>query len=569
MSWRRWGNPELDAGADLTVADLMAHDGYVPYEDVRYFYGPAGIYCLGLAFKLFGSSFTVAYVFGYLQTGAILGAFYALARRWVQPLAATLATAVLAAIGFSGTLFNFVLPHTNSATFGLLFVLLELLALARGRSLLAGLAAGVAVLTRPEFALVAAVALLAGAVGRWREGGWPAALREALVLFLPALAIAGTVLGGFALAVGADRLFFENLIPLDFTRVAGFRFQENWAPFTIESGVAMITRGALWILPVLALGLSLDGVRNGRGVQRIPALWPLGAVILGFAALDGLARLAGAFPGTRSVVEDEVLRLLIPMSWLPLAALAAGVWALIALRRDGAPPLGASWPADLALIAAGLALAVRAYNEFTTDIYATYYAAVPLLLATIGQERLADRWPAVRPALRGAFAVAAAALAAHAYVGLYRDNNTEVNTARGGYLASDSAAPALQKTLDLVRAQTQPPDLLLALPDDPGIHFMTDRRPALYEITFLPGTLDSKADEREAITRLGKGRPPVVVIGARRFDQYGLPTIGKDFNRDLMNFVRAHYVVEANFGDVDDPPRNSMPSEAFTVLGLD
>jgi Dolichyl-phosphate-mannose-protein mannosyltransferase len=569
MSWRRWGNPELDAGADLTVADLMAHDGYVPYEDVRYFYGPAGIYCLGLAFKLFGSSFTVAYVFGYLQTGAILGAFYALARRWVQPLAATLATAVLAAIGFSGTLFNFVLPHTNSATFGLLFVLLELLALARGRSLLAGLAAGVAALTRPEFALVAAVALLAGAVGRWREGGWPAALREALVLFLPALAIAGTVLGGFALAVGADRLFFENLIPLDFTRVAGFRFQENWAPFTIESGVAMITRGALWILPVLALGLSLDGVRNGRGVQRILALWPLGAVVLGLAALDGLARLAGAFPGTRSVVEDEVLRLLIPMSWLPLAALAAGVWALIALRRDGAPPLGASWPADLALIAAGLALAVRAYNEFTTDIYATYYAAVPLLLATIGQERLADRWPAARPALRGAFAVAAAALAAHAYVGLYRDNNTEVNTARGGYLASDSAAPALQKTLDLVRAQTQPPDLLLALPDDPGIHFMTDRRPALYEITFLPGTLDSKADEREAITRLGKGRPPVVVIGARRFDQYGLPTIGKDFNRDLMNFVRAHYVVEANFGDVDDPPRNSMPSEAFTVLGLD
>ena len=269
MSWRRWGNPELDAGADLTVADLIAHDGYLPYEDVRYFYGPAGIYSLALAFKLFGSSFTVAFVFGYLQAGAILGVFYALARRWVEPLTAALATAVLAAIGFSGTLFNFVLPHTNSATFGLLFVLVELLALARGRPLLAGLAAGGAALTRPEFAIVAAVTLLAAALGRWREAGWRAGLREALVLCLPALVVAGAVLGGFALAVGADRLFFENLIPLDFTRVAGFRFQQNWAPFTIESLVATLARGALWIVPVLALVISLEGVRARRGVRRV------------------------------------------------------------------------------------------------------------------------------------------------------------------------------------------------------------------------------------------------------------------------------------------------------------
>ena len=271
------------------------------------------------------------------------------------------------------------------------------LALARGRPLLAGLAAGGAALTRPEFAIVAAVTLLAAALGRWREAGWRAGLREALVLCLPALIVAGGVLGGFALAVGADRLFFENLIPLDFTRVAGFRFQQNWAPFTIESFVATLARGALWIVPVLALGISLEGVRARRGVRRVLALWPLVATALVFVAIDALSRLLGAFPGTRSVVEDEVVRLLIPMSWLPVAALAAGVWALVALCRNNSAPLGVSWPADLAVIAAGLALAVRAYNEFTTDIYATYYAAVPLLLAAIGLDRLAARRP-TRPA---------------------------------------------------------------------------------------------------------------------------------------------------------------------------
>ena len=569
MSWRRWGNPELDAGADLTVADLIADDGFVPYEDVRYFYGPLGIYSLALAFKLFGSSFTVAFVFGYLQTGAILGLFYALARRWTEPLTACLATAVLAAIGFSGTLFNFVLPHTNSATFGLMCVLAQLLALARGRPLLAGLAAGAAALTRPEFAIVAAVALVAAVAGRWRESGPRAAARETVVLFVPALVVASVVLGGFALAVGADRLFFENLIPLDFTRVAGFRFQENWAPFTVESLVATVARGALWIVPVLALALSLERASAARGWRRVLALWPLAATALAFALLDGMSRLTGAFPGTRSVIEDETIRLLIPMTWLPVAAFAAGVWGLVALARRDEPPLGGTWPADLALIAAAVALAVRAYNEFTTDIYATYYAALPLLVAAIGHERLARRRPGAEPALLGALAIAAIALSVHAYVGLYTDNNTEVTTARGSYLANDVAAPAVQRTVDVVRSRTLEDDPLLALPDDPGIHFMTDRRPALYEITFLPGTLDSVKDERAAIARLRHERPPLVVIGARRFDQYGLPTIGEDYNRELLEFIRSRYSVTATFGDVNHPPRGSMPSEAFTVLRLD
>jgi hypothetical protein len=110
----------------------------VPYEDVRYFYGPLGLYELAGAFRVFGTNFTVAFAFGLAQAAAIFGVFYVLARQWLRPAAAGLATAVLLAIGFSGTAFNFILPHTNSATMGLLFLLLELLAMARGRAWLAG-----------------------------------------------------------------------------------------------------------------------------------------------------------------------------------------------------------------------------------------------------------------------------------------------------------------------------------------------------------------------------------------------------------------------------------------------
>ena len=56
ISWRKWGTPEIDAGSELTTAAQAAR-GHLPYEEVRYFYGPLGIYSLAGMFKLFFSRF--------------------------------------------------------------------------------------------------------------------------------------------------------------------------------------------------------------------------------------------------------------------------------------------------------------------------------------------------------------------------------------------------------------------------------------------------------------------------------------------------------------------------------
>src|SRR5262249_5820420 len=205
LTWRKWGAPEIDAGAELTTADRVAR-GAVAYQDVRYFYGPLGLYGRAAAFKVFGASFTTAYAFGIAQTAGILGAFYALARQWLRPAGAGLATAVLLAIGFSGTAFNFILPHTNSATIGILCVLRMLLALARDRALLAGLAAGLVGLTRPEYVAVAAAAGAAYVIVMWRVTGRPRALAAAWRIALPAIAIPVVVLGWFAAKAGASNL---------------------------------------------------------------------------------------------------------------------------------------------------------------------------------------------------------------------------------------------------------------------------------------------------------------------------------------------------------------------------
>src|ERR1700710_14425 len=170
LSWRAWGVPSVDAGHELTVAAAIT-EGLQPYGDIRYFYGPVGVYSLAGAFALFGAGFTTAFAFGLVQAAAIVVAFYALARQLLSVVPALIATLIVAAIGFSGTPFNFVLPHTNSATFGLLFTLLMLLCLSRERLLAAGLTAGVVGLTRPELAALAAIALAGYLIGPWPQYG--------------------------------------------------------------------------------------------------------------------------------------------------------------------------------------------------------------------------------------------------------------------------------------------------------------------------------------------------------------------------------------------------------------
>jgi hypothetical protein len=567
LTWRRWGMPEIDAGAELTTADLIKH-GALAYRDVRYYYGPLGLYSLALSFKLFGTSFTTAYAFGLAQTAAILGAFYTLARHWLAPLVAGLSTMVLMAIGFSGTAFNFVLPHTNSATFGILCLLLALLALTRRRLWLAGATVGLVGLTRPEFLAVAAGALAAYVLAEWRFLGRAAAWRAAWRLALPAVAIPVVVLGWFATRAGLGTLVTENLWPVKFVSI-GAKTESSWMPFTAASLVGLALRGALYCGLLAALVASVESWRRRAGARRLLGLWPLLAALLATAALDGALRVTGLLAGQRGAIELEARHLMLGMSWLPALGLVAGAFAALRFVRRGSSPLGGAWAVDLALIVAAAGLGLRAYNAFTTEgSYAPYYAAPLVLLLGILHTRVAERRPQARLASLAALGLVAAGLAAYALGGLYVHDTTAVRTPRGTFLTDATAAPALQAAVRRVDALTRPGERILAAPLDGGLYFMSDRRPALYELSLLPGLLDSPAEEAAAIVRLAREHVTLAVIGARDFSAWGTPTFGVSYDPLLGAYLRSSAVATSVLGTLSDPVAGTYPSKGFTILSL-
>jgi hypothetical protein len=566
ISWRKWGTPEIDAGAELTTAAQALH-GHLPYEDVRYFYGPLGVYALTGVFALFGATLSSAYALGLAMTVAISGAFYALARQLLRPLAAALSTAVLIAIGFSGTQFNFVLPNTNSVTFGLLLLLLELLALFRGRPLAAGFAIGLACLTRVEFAAAAVLAAIAWLVGTWRESGRREAGRQLLWMVGPAAAIPLAVLGTLSARVGANRLLWQNLVPIDFLRAAGFNAYREWTPFDTASVVSSLARGILYVALLAGLVGTTVKLRAAHGLDRLRALWPLGAVLLAVIFFAAAWKAAGLFDGARAAVQEETTQLLLGMSWLPILSLsAAAIAAYCFLRRRRAPLFG-SWPVDLAVTATAVLLCSRAYDEFTMSSAAPYYAAPAVLLLGLLHQRVGDRWPAARPAVMAALGAVAAGIALYATVALYPDKGTVVHTAAGSYVGDSRSAQAQQEAIDFVRARTRPGEPILALPADAGMYFLADRPQPLYENMFLPGLLDTAADERAAIARLEREGVRYALVSTRDTSAFETGRFGSGYDRILGAYIRSKPMV-ATFGDPAAAPGGGNPSRGFRVYAL-
>ena len=119
LTWRTWGDPSSDTGYDFVASARLA-DGEIPYRDFPYFYGPLAPAVGAIAVLLGGDDVAAFTGLGLVIAIAIVGLTYAVARLLVGPPAAGAAAAITAAVAFAPTNFSFVLPHTYSATLGLL-----------------------------------------------------------------------------------------------------------------------------------------------------------------------------------------------------------------------------------------------------------------------------------------------------------------------------------------------------------------------------------------------------------------------------------------------------------------
>jgi hypothetical protein len=363
----------------------------------------------------------------------------------------------------------------------------------------------------------------------------------------------------------------ENIWPVDFLRMTHFGSQGDWAPRDLESVVSTVARATVYrsLLGALVASVAMTARRRGGGVARVLSLWPLAAVgvvlLVGYAAWS----VVDVFPRARGDLRYEGTHLILGMSWLP--ALGFGVAGVVAWRflRGRQPLLTRSWAFDLALVVAAGALGARAYDAFTGEgSYAPYYAAPLVLLLGLLHQRVADRWPSARRAAILSLGAVAAGLALYALVALYPDQDTPVHTARGTVMMPAQAARAFQPTVDYVQRTTRPGEPIVSAPSDGGIYFMTGRRPALYNVMFFPGLLDTAADEHDAIARIRSEHVRLAVIGAHKLTGFGFTSFGRDYNR-LFAAELERNGPAATYGDLKaELPGGTNPARVYRIYRI-
>lgn len=541
ITWQSWGDVGRDTGYD-SVAGARVADGQLPYADFTYYYGPLAPMLLGLAMWIGGSGMAPLITVGLVVAIAIVTATYVLARQHAGRAGAFLAAAITAPVAFAVDNFSFVIPHTFTASLGVLVTLLCLIALSRatvGESrrwvVVAGVAAGFATLTRPEVALAVALGCIAWLALRWRAGA--GGLREVGWLAAPAIAVPVAVYGAFITQVPLRELVLENIYPVDALRAAGNAVVRLSAPFTLGSFVEL--GGRLVLYAAGATGLVLVGLRLGRRVARFWTVAPLGVAML--AAFVGLA------------VRPEALRhgLQFAWGWVPAgAAVAIAILIWRARRR------GVGWRADdaalLAIAVVLVAMAARTYaayfvHNFPVPLLAVYSVPVAaVLLARLHVRELA-RHPAVA-AVGGAWLL----FLATAGVGLtIRDARAETTVLHGPggttTVRPDDGA-AYRAALEWIARATRPGDPILIAPQLTELYTLSDRTNPLREISLLPGALAGDGREAAALDRLQRSGVRVAILDQRQFDEYGHTRFGDSFDRSIGDWIRRDFALAATLG---------------------
>jgi len=534
FTWGTWGNLNLDTGYDL-VAGARVADGDIPYRDFTYYYGPLAPGLLGLVTLLGGAGLAPAVAVGLVVALVIVATTYLLGRAVAGPAGGFLAAALTSAVAFAPGNFSYVLPHTEAAPLGTLFVLAMILAVWRysavGRAgwlAAAGLVLGLATLTKPEPAAAAIAAVSLWLVLRARSGA--AARREAALVAGPALLLAALVYGGFLTVVSPGRLLFDNLYPRDFLNSGGNTLLRARMPLTLESAVDLGVKAALYAAGVAVL------IAAARVLERRR---PSGTVVPGALALGVLAALAAL------VVNAEALRhgLQLAYGWIP-AGVAAAVVVLVV--RAWTNPSAWTAPRQIELLGAtALAvLALSSYGGFFPhsgyEQMAIYY--IPLAATFMARLHLRE----LRPA-RSASALGAAWLVFLAVAGIgltLKDSHAESATVRGpgGELAALPADAALyQPALDGILRRTSPGEPILAAPLMTGLYVLSGHESPLSQISLLPGSLGPD-DEQAAIRELDRSGVRVIVTDDRAWPGFGHTSFGESFDRGLAAWIEENFI---------------------------
>ncbi len=543
VTWERWGDLIIDTGRELDTPKQLA-EGKVLYRDVRYWYGPLAPYWHALLYRMFGVRIDVLTTMG-LGLAALLGwVSYRILRlfagRWVSAAGAG-GVLYVHAFGFYRypNIFNFVLPYSYPAAYGVLlamgsiFFLIRYSRRARARDLF--FSCGLLGLTglcklEPLFAALAAHGALA-AIRIWRgEADW----RRFAIGYGGAATVVVLVFGGFRVVAGPG-LWHENLFIPGNVNANQFLLKHSGfdSPFIAARRVAMSLMGLGGCLGLGAIGAiaerrvigrgSIIAIGVGLGIAAIVVVWM-------FDAADVLA-------GTPLI--------------LLAAAVASGI-AILRRRSNGGDGFAV-------LIVFAMAAMLRMGLDCSAEHYGFYLMAPGFLALVVVACAV---WPASLRRVTGKPAVTAQLCGVALIIGLatlhvrkrafamsilYPQAEQQlVRGPRGEMIIAANYLGAGDRAVSFLSSRPRGTKVVV-LPEGSAMTFLSGCDNPMGVHTYLPPDFSGTYDESGIVARVSAASPEYFLFDSRAVTEYGKVAFGEDYAGALEAWVGERYQVIETF----------------------
>ena len=552
ISWLKWPDLVIDFGEQAYIAWRLS-EGTVLYRDIAYFYGPLSSYIHALLFKVFGPQLMVLIIFNLSLVATLTVVIYRLFLLVGSRLSATIAgLAFLVVFAFSQYLWmgnhNFICSYVYDVTHGIFLSFLaagQFAAFTKSRQksklILLGLLSGLVLLTKIEVSLAWTTAVLIGLFllfKTWNCSFYQCRNYMALFcfgLFFPFMMF--TVY--FAYHMGWSQGLQAMLGPWTYvfsTSIGSLAFYKGVMGTDAlgENLITIFSYLIMWVLFLAALAALNHVVRKPF---KPSTLYIVLALIL-------------------FLVTRNSYHLFIP--WLellrPLPFIMLGTAIVLCIRlwkgnKDLESPVPNVVLAVLTIFATVLLLKIF----FKTHVY-HYGTALAMPATLILFKLLIDDLSDKLKSSSGEHALFKGPLVAGIILfifvhftisaGYYGKKVFPVASGGDSVISyhPEVAPRALffQITLDVLNQEMKEGETLAAFPTGTLLNYLTRKENPIDSISFNPGTWKLLGEQR-ILTDLQTTPPTYVAIVYHDFLEFGTRFFGRDFGKDIYQWVLKDY----------------------------
>lgn len=550
----KWGDIIIDIGRDIYIP-LEITKGKILYSDIFYTNGPFPIYLHTLLYKLLGVHIHVPMIGGIVITFLTALLLYKISRFFMGPICGSLIPLTFIFVCAFGNYvglnnYNFILPYTYTATYGILFSMAALYYFIKfiyykGQKNLIfySIFTSLVLLCKIEIGIPLLIAstpitLFYRPINNKRI--------VSFLIFLSSIATVFIIYGLFCLKTNFFTIIYKNFYKITIDLPTGNNIFAKWliGTLNLKENMSLLAYSILSHMFVFMYFLSFDYILNNLEDNIfIKSFITFTIYLITFIIIIYFMNFINPYIQYRS---------------LPLICIITIIYSFWKLFMKTDSEKNQSISENIAIFSISLfslLLTIRIILRVSAAHYGFYLLVPGLISYYLFFFNIVPGF-SEKIARHGLYYFASFILLVlliinhfNLYNPIYKKRTLEISGKRGAIYYLDNIIGTMYRDLiDYLINNTKPNETLIVIPEGIDVNFFTAMDNPIFYNSYMPSILELKDKELEIISQIYKNKVDYIVIIQRETSEYGPPRFGIDYGKELFSWIKKNYEIIKTFG---------------------